>query len=147
MKCRHIQIYNRETEQWDSIKVSSVFHLAVIPGITFPENEKIGCYGINIGIAIPFKSLEDFKLFYNAYWFPNFSEEEKLTIYLIGDKEEKIPVDVRDGNAYDEAYGSCCLFGYIVPDIVASDNRPSYKNPEKAQFGSYLMGLMKNKLE
>lgn len=139
MICREIEIFNKEKEAWDRIPVSSVFNLAVISSVSFPHVLKSGYYGINIGISIPMSGEEDDLLFVSKYWTPNFKEDGKLLVYLIGDNGEKVPVDVREGNRYDEAYESICLFGYIVPEIIASDSPPEIKNKDKARFGSYKM--------
>ena len=48
---------------------------------------------------------------------------------------------------YDPAYESCCLFGYIVPDIIASDCNPKVKNKDKFTLGSYMAELRIGEIE
>jgi len=145
MKCRQIEIYNRKTNRFDKIEVSSVFNLAVVSGETFPQYKKIGYYGINIGVAIPFKNKKEGELFFKKYWDPVFNEKGELNIFLIGDDGEKVPLVVREGKEYDPAYESICLFGYVVPDIIAEDPMPLIKNKEKYTLGS-IFAELRNKM-
>jgi hypothetical protein len=142
MKCREIEIYNRLLEQWDRVKVSAVFNLAVVSGVTFPRMEELGFYGINIGIAIPTgnKKRDD------KFWEEYYDAEEKTIIeliYLIGEEGEKVPVRYQCGNIYDKNYGGSCLFCYVVPNIVAEDDRPDVLPGKKKSFGSYPAELNK----
>ena len=141
MKCRKIEIYDPQEDCYAKIDVSAVFHLAVISGLQIPSYKEAGYYGINIGIAIPFEGEEEGEAFFKRYWDPVFSQAGELKIYLIGNDGEKVPVIVREGNLYDPAFESACLFGYIVPEVIASDEPPTFKHREKATFGSYMAQL------
>lgn len=143
MKCRKIEIYDPQEDCYTEIKVNAVFHLATISGLAFPECEKIGYYGFNVGIAIPINNAEEGEAFFKRYWDPVFSQAGELKIYLIGGSGEKVPVRVREGHMYDPAYESCCLFGYIVPSVLASDPPPKWKKGKKGTFGSYFAQLRK----
>ena len=138
MKCRKIEIFNNQTKEWDIVPVSAVFNLAVL------DNQqsyyKHGFWGINIGVAIPMKNSEENNEFNHKYLKcqDRYCTINGVLFYLLGENEEKVPVLGYDGNCYMESYGSCCLFGYLSPDILAGDEYPK-KNKDKAVFGSLPM--------
>ncbi len=137
MKCRKIEIYDPQEDCYTKINVSAVFHLATVSGQTFPKNKEMGYYGINVGIAIPFEGDEECETFFKRYWDPIFSQSGELKIYLIGNDGEKVPARIREGHLYDPAYESACLFGYIIPDMIASDEFPTVKHKDKYTLGAY----------
>jgi hypothetical protein len=141
MKCEKIEIYNSKEEKWDTIETNAVFNLAVVSGYDHPNLKDIGYYGINIGISIPLSDKDDYELFCERYWDNSRGKNGEIIVYLIGNNNEKVPIEIREGHGYDLAYESLCLFGYITPEIIASDNYPEYKNKDKATFGSYHMEL------
>jgi len=144
MKCRKIEIYDSQEDCYAEIDVSAVFHVGTISGLDHPKMREIGYHGLNIGIAIPFESEEESNAFFERYWYKTFNAAGEVKVYLLGENGEKVPVISREGNLYDPAFGSACLFGYIVPEIVASDDRPTWKNKESAQFGSRMAQLKGN---
>ena len=130
-----------KTNEEVAFDISSFFDLAIIP--VQSGHKKPEMTGINVGIAIPHKDDEEYKEFrshldFNSgfikvYVTKSFSERQ-------GDApsvDTRIPVYVHDGNAYDEAYESSCLFGYISP--LSLDDPPTPKHPEKFKLGSLHM--------
>jgi hypothetical protein len=143
MKCRKIEIYDPQEDCYAEIDVSAVFTLAVVASGFNKCQKENEYYGINIGIAIPFKNEEAGEAFFKRYWDPIFRQTGILKIFLIGEDGERIPAKIGEGNLYDPAYESACLFGYIVPEMIASDELPEVKHKEKATFGAYLAQLRK----
>ena len=126
MKCRYIKIQNQETRKWDIIPVSSVFNLAVMDHTVSKSYYEYGFWGINIGVAVPLENEEEYNSFAKKYfrWQDEFCTVSQVMFYLLGEDGEKVPVRGKDGFAYNERFGGCCLFGWIAPDLVAEDEHP-----------------------
>lgn len=139
-----ISFVSCKTNEEVTFDASSFFCIAVIPK-TISQDRKPELTGINVGIAIPHKDIEEYKEFRRHLDFNNgFIKANVSKSYAVmqGDApsiQMKVPVYIHDGNAYDEAYGSSCLFGYISP--LSFDERPLPINPEKFELGSLHMVL------
>lgn len=133
----HIEFTNIQTGQVENQEVMHCFHLA-----TFPSD--VGsCHEIrdsfNLGFQLPHKSTEESNAFWNKIHGP-YEKDKPTPVAYFCNEGARIPFYVLDGNGYDEAYGTSCLFGYANVFLFASDERPKTIDG-KGTFGAYIMGF------
>lgn len=134
MISRYLNYKNVKEGTDNIIKIGSFFWLAIISP-DYSDKEKLR--GINVGISIPFTNQEAYNEFRQTLNF-----EDIFDVFVETYDDDKFTmrqqVFIHDGNAYDEDYGSCCLFGYIT--TVGMDDRPRLIRP-KTELGSLAMAL------
>jgi len=91
-------------------------------------------------LEIPFAGQREY-----AEWFSDFCAKKWDFKHIVVSSHNgfSIPLVVHDGNAYDPAYGSACLWSYFSPGYF--EDRPKPIRPELLQFGSFPMALTGNK--
>ena len=86
-------------------------------------------FGINVGISISHKNINDYNEFAKSLFFGNKQDTLKEigeVLVTVKHNNISIPVYVHGGNSYNEMFGgTSCLFGYIKPNIIAPDEWPT----------------------
>lgn len=126
MKYHAVEFFDQVTQDTTTYVVGSVFSLAVISPISFPD-QKERVTGINVGIQIPLPDEDADKDFSQRFFGEIFKKDGFVLAYILGDNQVKVPIWVHGGNGYNSKYESSVLFGYVTPSLVGPDAPPTPK--------------------
>lgn len=130
LKFVQIEYEDQSTGAVVAMPVASAFCLAVRPEPLEGEALMSGLpphnYGLKLGVAIPHRNNEGYRDFEKSFFGSSWKGFYKA--FLLAERGIKIPILIHGGNAWDQNYGTSCLFGYFTPAYFAT--RPKRAKPD-----------------